>query len=460
MKNHTALALISVLTLSAHCVYARETVTSVGIGTGFDYSNRVYDDSEIEDERVPPPQDERGQIIVTPVMSVFTETTDDSALLSYQPTLGYDVMDSESNDINHEALVGYHRELTDIWDLKIYDVFKDTDEYETNSSQQDYLSDGFLDELTSSIPSMNNSLRDDFGRRRYSLNEFDISTGLTYYNKNRLVLGYGWDHLDYDEDDTDSDTYQNYDKYNMSLALSHEINPLWTVKGYTQYVRGVYDTDDLTDDDLDEYHLGSTLTTDIIESHPMMLSYDFSESNYDDEDIDNSQIHKLTLGYQLITTSLFDISLGAGPTYTKMSDSIDSWDANGYFNVSLKTGRGSLKLVSDIGTQFDNFSGTDERALTDYWQSRLELTYPIERSLTSSVYCGYRDETRNEVATDTEVDIDKVSAGAGLNYQITDNLDAGLSYDFTDQESDSSEDSDDEHRVQLMFSFKTDLLKW
>lgn len=460
MKIHTAVALISALTLSTHSVYARETVTSVGIATGFDYSNRVYDDSELEDERVPPPQDERAQIIVTPDISVFTKTQNDSALLSYQPTLGYDVMDSESNDMNHEALVGYQRELTDIWDLKIYDVFKDTDEYETNRPQQDSLSYSFLDELTSSIPSMNDSLRDDFGRRRYSLNEFDISTGLSYQEKNRIVLGYGWDHLDYDENDTDSDTYQNYDKYNVSLAFSHEINSLWTLQGYSQYVRGVYDTDDATDDDLDEYHLGSTLTSDIIESHPIMLSYDFSESNYDDDDIDNSQIHKLTMGYQLITTSLFDVSLGAGPTYTKLSDSIDSWDANGYLNVLLKTGRGSLRLASDIGTQFDNFSGTDERALTDYWESRLEFAYPIETSLESLVYCGYRDETRNEVATDTEVDIDKILVGAGLKYQINDNLDADLSYDFTDQESDSSVDSYDEHRVQLMFSFKTDILKW
>lgn len=460
MKNHTALALISVLTLTAHSSNARETITSVGVSTGFDYSNRVYDDSELESQTVPPPQDERGQIIISPDISIFTETTNDSALLSYQPTLGYDVMESESNDINNEASVGYQRDLTDIWDLKLYDVFKNTDENESNRPKSDPLSDGFLEELTSNIPSMNDNLRDDFGRRRYSRNEFDISTGINYQSKNRISLGYGWDHLDYDVDDTDSETYQDYDKYNVSLALYHELNSLWTVKGYTQYVRGIYDTDDGTDEDLEEFHLGSIVTTNIIDSHPMTLSYDFSETNYDDDEIDNSQIHQLTLGYQLISSSLFDINIGAGPTYTKLSDSEDSWDANGNLSVLYRIGGGSLRLSSDIGTQFDNFSGTEERALTDYWQSRLEFTYQVTRSLEPSLYCGYRDETRTEVATDTEVEIDQISVGAGIKYKINDNVAANLNYDFTDQESNDSADSYDEHRIQLMFSIKTDLLKW
>ncbi len=192
---------------------------------------------------------------------------------------------------------------------------------------------------------MNDSLRDDFGRRRYSRNEFDISTGINYQSKNRISLGYGWNHLDYDEDDTDSETYQDYDKYNVSLALFHELNSLWTVKGYTQYVRGIYDTDDGTDEDLEEFHFGSIVTTNFIDSHPMTLSYDFSETNYDDDEIDNSQIHQLSLGYQLISSSLFDLNIGAGPTYTKLSDTEDSWDANVNLSVLYRiTGSPALNL--------------------------------------------------------------------------------------------------------------------
>ncbi len=78
----------------------------------------------------------------------------------------------------------------------------------------------------------------------------------------------------------------------------------------------------------------------------------------------------------------------------------------------------------------------------------------------ASLYCGYRDETRTEVATDTEVEIDQISVGAGIKYKINDNVDADLNYDFTDQESDDSADSYDEHRIQLMFSINTNLLKW
>ena len=460
MKNTIATILISVVALSADCVYARETVLSSGFTTGVDYSNRTFDDSEVKEGQMPPAQDERAEIVVTPTISLFSETISDSGLLNYQPTLAYDPMESESSDINHEASAGYQRDLTDIWDLKIYDVFKNTDEYETNRPGEDPLSNIFVEDLTSDISSANDSLRDDYGRRRYSLNELDISTGLKYQNDNRIFVGYGWDHLDYDDDETDSDTYQSYDKYRVTLGGVHDINSLWRVTGYTQYVRGVYDTDDGSDDDLEEYHLGAILETDIVDAHPMTLSYDFSASNYDDTDIDDSQIHKVTLGYQLVSLPPFDINIGAGPTYTKLSDSEDSWDANGNLSVLYRLGQGSLILSSDVGTQFDNFSGTEERALTDYWESKLELSYPVNALLESSLYCGYRDEARNEVATDTDVDIDKITAGMGLKFQINDNMDVGLNYDFTDQDSDNSVDSYDEHRVELMFSFKTDLLKW
>jgi hypothetical protein len=318
----------------------------------------------------------------------------------------------------------------------------------------------FVDELIASIPAMNDRLRDDFGRRRYSRNELTTSTGFTYAEDNRISLGYGWDHLEYDEEESDNGRYQNYDKYKVNLAVSHELTSLWTVKGYTQYLRGSYDTEDASDDDLNEFHLGGILETDVIQSHPMSLSYDFSLTNYDDETADENQIHKLTLGYQPISSPAFDVRLGAGPTYTKLSDSEDSWDFNGYLNVLYGIGPGSFRFTSDVGTIFDNFSGTKDRGLTDYWQSRAEYSYPVNDSWKISLYGGYRDETRDEINTDSEVDVTQLFAGGGLQYSINESYDVGLNYDYTVQDSDSPEDSYDENRVLLFLSYRTDLFSW
>lgn len=483
MKNNIVLALISALTLSAHFAFARETVISTRISTGVDYSDRTYDDDESEDmppppdigsteipedsTELPPPDmadsrdDERAGIVISPSIRIFSEGASDSAMLEYAPRVNYDLIEGESNDINHDASVGFKRDLTDIWDVKIYDSFKNTDEYETNRPQEESLSDSFVEEeLTASIPSMDGMLRDDFGRRRYTRNELSISSGLNYLGENRISLGYGWDHLEYDEDETSSDTYEDYDKYNVSLAVSHELNSLWTVKGYTQYVRGVYDTDDASDNDLDEYHLGTILETDIIQAHPITLLYDFSQTNYDDDSIDSTQTHKMTLGYQLISSRLFDMNFGAGPTYTKLNDSKDSWSANGNLNMGYKLARGSIRLTSELGTQLDNFSGTDERGLTDYWLSRVEYNYPVSRSLRTSLYGSYRDETRDEVNSDSEIDVEQTSVGGVLKYSINDSYDVGLNYDYTMQDSERTGDSYDEHRAVLMFSYKTDLFSW
>ncbi|MFT5701004.1 MAG: hypothetical protein ACI8ZB_003890 [Desulforhopalus sp.] len=461
MKRNTTFALIATMTLSANISNARETVISTEISSGIDYSDRTYDDAGGQDGGAfPTRDDERSNFVISPTINIFTESTSDSALLSYKPYFNYDLIESESGDINQEASAGFHKILTENWDLKLYNFFKNTDEYETNRPVEDSISDDYVEELLSSISSMNDTLQDESGTRRYSRNEFNIATGYNYQKGSRFSLGYGWDHLEYDEDDTASGTYEDYNKYNVSIAVSHELSELWTVKGYSQYLRGIYETDDDSDNDLDEYHLGAELESRIIPSHPLLLSYDFSETNYDDDTIGISRIHKLTLGYQPISLPALDVRLGAGPTYTDFNGSDNSWDANGNLNIVYRIGQGSIQFTSDLGTQFDNFSGTTERALTDYWRSRAEYNYPLSSSWQTSIYGGYSDEIRNEVESGSEIDVKKLSGGGVLKYCISDNYDVGLNYDYTVQDSDYVEDSYDEHSVILKFTFKTNLLSW
>lgn len=462
MQKRITTLLLSSLLLPTHWAMARETVLSTQIDTGIDYSDRSYDDEQLPTV-VPDPasrDDNRSSIVIAPKINLFSESTSDSAMISYKPSLRYDLMESKSDDINHEGSLGYRRKITRDWGLKVYDLFKNTDDYESNTPTEPSRDNIFIDELTALIPSTNSNLRDELGSRRYTRNQFSMSTDYSLGNNSRLVLGTGWDHLEYDSASTDESSYQDYDKYNLDIAVSQDINPLWSVKGYTQYLRGVYDSDGTSDDDLNEYHLGGILENRFIHRHPITLSYDFSATTYDDESIDSSQIHKMTFGYHLLTDPILDVSLGAGPTYTRLYDSEDSWDANANLNILSKIARGSLRLTSDISTQFDNFSGTEDRSLTDYWQTRAEFSYPIYHSLETALYCGYKDESREEVGSDSVIDVASLSAGTVLKYRISNNYDVGLNYDYTIQDSDRAEDSYYEHRVQLMFSYRTDLFTW
>ena len=489
MRNKLIIAVLSSLSLTSVSVHARETVLSTDVSTGVDYKNRQYDDSNtlppLPPDTALPPIDttapdavsgishdlERADFFIRPSISLFSKSTEDSATFKYSPSFLYDTIADESGDVNHEASANYQRSLTREWKLKFSDVFKNTDNFSSSQMSGDSISatsenqsnEDLKGELVTAFPEDEDSLRNDAGLRRYTNNKFNVSTDYAFTRETSASLAYGYNIMRYEDatDPMDTETYQDYDKHKVNLSFSHIFNPQYRITGYTRYVRGLYDSDtSTTDDDLNEYHAGTSLASKFGSLNPITLSYDFSETDYDDTSIDSSQMHKFNLGYLWFTSPVWNVSTGIGPTYTKMSDSEDSWDTNGYLKVLYRNQRSSFRFTSTFGTRFDNFSGTDERNLTQYWQTQAELRQPLFAGISGFLRCGYSNESRDEVTTGMETEVDQYSAGAGLDYQLNDQYSAGLNYGYVKQDSDLSSDSYDEHKVLLTLSYKTDLLKW
>lgn len=504
MKHNIITAMCYFITLTAASVHARETVITTELSSGFDFSDRTYDETSITGEGISPPEigiseevdqslleegvidgnitrdDDRADFVIRPSMSIFSESLNDEAMFKYTPSLLFDTTSGDSGDVNHEASASYKRSLSRDWQIKISDIFKNTDEFNTIRQSEDGVQSGesdmgtsfgtseesscenFIDKMVTAFPESNDTLRDDSGRRRYSGNMFDISSAYRLAKDSCASLGYGWNILRYDDAEEDyDDSYQDYDKHNVSVLLSHRFDQQWKVTGYGRYIRGLYDTDYTgVDDDLTEYNFGGMLSSDFVPFHPLTLSYDFAETDYDSDSVDSSHIHKVNLGYLFAASPLWSVSGGIGPTYTKLTDSDDSWDTNGYLRISYRVERASLSLNSSVGTRFDNFSGTDERGLAKYWETRFDIRYPLLDNLSTSAYFSYLDENRDEVLTDTEIDVYQYAAGAAISYNINDHYDVGINYGYVIQDSDRSADNYDEHRLLLNFSYKTDLFTW
>lgn len=498
MKKKLIIALLSSLSFTPTSVFARETVLSTDISTGGDYQTRQYEESPTLppppiDTTVPPVDtaasglvsdfsrdEEKANFFIRPSISLFSKSSEDTAKFKYSPSFLYDTIAGESGDVNHEASVDYQRSLTHDWKLKFFDAFKNTDNFSSNQmsgpkDQSGMSGDGvsgisenqwgedLKGEMITAFPEDEDTLRNDAGLRRYTANKFNVSTDYAFTQDSSASLGYGYNIMRYDDvtDPMDTGTYQDYDKHKVSLFLSHRFNPQYRLTGYTRYVRGLYEIDiSTTNNDLSEYHAGTSLASKFGLLNPITLSYDFSETDYDDNSIDSSQMHKFNLGYLWFTSPMWNVSTGMGPTYTKMSASEDSWDTNGYLKIVYRNQRSSFRFASTYGTKFDNFSGIDERSLTQYWQTRADFTYPLFENISTSLNCAYRNESRDEVTNGTEIGVDQYSAGAGFNYNFNEHYNAGLNYVYTTQDSDRSEDSYDEHRVLLSLSYKTDLLKW
>lgn len=63
------------------------------------------------------------------------------------------------------------------------------------------------------------------------------------------------------------------------------------------------------------------------------------------------------------------------------------------------------------------------------------LPAPVPESWQILLYGGYREETLDEVNSDSEIVVNQLFAGGRLTYSINDSYDVNLSFDHTVQES-------------------------
>ncbi|WP_163337099.1 hypothetical protein [Desulfopila sp. IMCC35008] len=483
MKRKLAILLIALL-VTPVAAQARRTTLSGGISAGYDYTERIYDlndtnEGDSSSDSTSRDDDETSRLVISPTITIISESERDSVSFDYTPSFLYD-LDESDNDLDHHLTLDYNRSLSRNWSIKLSDSFVDTDEFNSYGTPDGLFDEEADDTVVSATPTTENRLRDESGRRRYYTNTFFASTDYTYFEESVLSFGYSWNILRND-DVSEEENYEDYDKHDLNFSVSHRFNSQWKMSGYGRYIQGIYDSPEDTtvqedvetatgNDDLYEYHAGLSLSSEFKQHHPVTLSYDFSETEYDSENTDNSQIHAFNIGYQWAATPRLDASFGIGPTYSKQNDSEDSWDTNGYLTILYRLERGSFSFNSTAGTEFENFSGTDERGFSQYWQTRADYNYTLIKDLTLGLYCYYRNENRGELAgtpvgevdelTTTEIEVQQYALGGSLSYTFYENYTAAFSYGFVNQSSDLPDDEYDDHRVQLTVSYQNDFMQW
>ena len=66
----------------------------------------------------------------------------------------------------------------------------------------------------------------------------------------------------------------------------------------------------------------------------------------------------------------------------KSEGSDGSWEGNGIAELNYTFLRGFFTAAIEKRLDVENFSGTDQRGLVDYWDFRLTYNYDITRNLT------------------------------------------------------------------------------
>lgn len=494
MKTKITVLIIPLCMALSSTSNARVTTLTGGVSTGYDYFDRSYEtETEVDDTVTTSSSrdDDHSRFFISPYIIVLSETPRDSAEIQYAPSFRWD-LDESDDDVDHKFSLDYQRELTKRWSFTLSDNYIDTDEFNSYQPEVDSETGGIISERPGESTATGDSLQDDSGRRSYYTNKLQVGTSYTYFEDSVVALDYSWDILRNDESDSGSN-YQDYDKHNVGLTLGHRINSKWRTTAEVGMIRGLYDSVDSQDadtesvdlaesDDVDEYRASLRVDHELSYNHSLNATYGYNEADYEAELRLDSEIHDITLGWAWLISPQLNMELGAGPTYTKRDGESGDWNYNGNFSMNYRFEKGSFSISAAGGEEFENFSGTEKRGNTEFFQFQADLIYALMERTSVSVYASFRSEDRDELA-DTEsnqlilneilsgetvtdpldvitVNTERYSAGCSLSYQLYENYVAEISYGYVRQDSEVDTDDYEDHSFIVSLSYENDFFRW
>jgi hypothetical protein len=416
--------------------------------------------------------DKYDRFRIAPLVELTSVTARDDMSLRYSPSFRYDNQTS-NHDIDHDLHVSIKRLLTRDWRVLLTENYLLTDRvYDQGSTDTDNVV----------------TLSDNGSRRKYWTNNVKILSEYSYWENSLLSTGYNFGILENTEG-TDSDYYRNHHRHEIQFSLRHQYTSIWNFIIAGSYVRGLFDveggengssTDLYSDNDLNEYRASTTIESGMIDHHPLSLSYSYFAVHYDAGPQGNGAIHDLTFGWQWLIAKDWTSRLGGGPSWVEQEGEDATWGYNANISLQHSFEDGSWALSATRGYDRQNFSGTNESGLNEFWQSRLDVKYRLQREVSWLLFTAYRYEDREmttrrlpsptdsgenailrEDTQKTETfNRQRFSVGTGIEYTFWKVYSAGLSYDYAVQDSEMVNDSYDEHRLLLTLSIRTDLFNW
>lgn len=483
MKYFTGYVLPLLVTVSpiilSKAGQTRDLKIATGLDIGYEFYERKYDSEyggeltnqsavvTMTEDLTLSSDDRYSRFRISPMIDIDSITARDAARFQYTPGFRYDI-DTYDHDIDHKLRASFSRYLTQNWHLSLTEHFVLSDIVEDSST------DGTTDV---------SELSDNDGRRLYLTNDLSVSTSYTYWEDSSLTFTYTFALLEDVDDDEFSNGYNDYDRHTFLFSAGHRFDSRWRLSFSTGYVRGLYYDNDLqtteqeqsiTTNDLEEFRIASTLYANLIEYHPLSLTYNFYGVDYDDPVRRSNAINNLTLGWQWNFSKDVTLSLGGGPSYTKTDGQDGDLGYNANLGIRYNFKNGNIRLSGIRGYDRQNFSGTDENGLQEYWQTRVDVRYRVWENVSFSTYASYRYEDQEDItgadftAGDENYPEYQFSffnreisrAGASLSYYFRQWYNLSISYNFTHQNSERSDDSYEEHRFLIALNFEKDLFKW
>jgi len=454
---------------------ARVTTLSGGVSLGFTDYERDYDI-----ERSSSSSDDYSRILLSPFISLVTESSRDTLTFSYSPSFRFDLDDSDDNDVDNRVILDYERQLTDRWEITANNNFLQAEDANSYAPVRDPETDSIISDTPGEDLASGESISDDRGVRRYTRNALSLGTQYNYQEGSYLSFDYVWTKLDNDEEETSRD-YQDYDRHSFVAGVDHLITGNWFTSASLGYVIGDFEEEEIPgtlfelSDDVDEYYaaLRGEYKLSAVESYSAV--YKYSRADYEAPLQPDNEIQDMTIGWAKEFSQKTEFNIGAGPTYTKVDGDSGDWSLNANVGLSRRIERGALNLAAATGSEFKNFNSTDQRGTVDFQQVQADVNYmPIEY-LNLRAFFTYRQEDEDDAPVISaepgtggsaselvlrSVTTDRYAFGCGFDYRLSDHYVFDFRYVYNVYNSDIPEDEYDSYKIIASLTYENDFFRW
>lgn len=452
---------------------------TAGLSISYDYDKRQYEEEDRGD-------DVYQQISISPlILYEYSPNSFDIYSARIEPSVRYDLEESETEWDYNDLLVTFQKTLTKHWTVDGSNSYLRSDSQESERESSTFETSEQEVSETRDSQTVGPELSDDPGRNRYWSNNLQLGTDYTYKEQSLVHLGFGYSVLRNDSANDNYVEYEDYDRYVFNVSNEHQYSIAWITIIDLSYILGEYDeigtqaeegadiTVDNLSNDLKEYRFSATLENHSFRQDIFSLDYEYIGSKYEEELQNDSDIHQGRLTWRRQYSPQLSTTLGAGPSYEKTEGHDANYGGNGFANIRYRMRNSLISFELEKDYDVENFSGTEERGSVDIWVARLFGNYRLTRNLTIDGRLSYANETREEpiavtvdaAETDGAVTIEEYTqerseAGLGLSYNFLRYYTASMNYSYAIQQADRSEDEYDDHRILLTLSWNQEVLRW
>jgi len=458
------------LVLLHNTSYARQNIVIGELSTRYDVRERNYDDANQHSDN----EGDRRDYTVSPNFRFSSRGISDLLEFSYSPTFNYDDLYSESS-IGH--FLNFNAEKNFSQNLIIEarnNYFKGDDTSLDYEQRQESIVPGEetpveQDPGAEQPRDSEEELSDDYGRRQYWRNDFNIRSDYTYAQGSIVGIGYNYGVLR-NESDSGGGDYTDHDRHELQTHLSYRFDAQWQLETALSYVKGLYDEQgsldpENTSDDLQEYH-GRIRTNYAWNPHDIFFSqYAYAATKYDDTSQENSAIHDLTLGWNHDFNRRLRGTLSGGPSFLVPENGSTETGYNAYAGLIWQFRNATFSWNTSYAYEFDNFDGS-RTGLTKTWSNALQYSYRFSPYLDMNLSGGYdKSDQEDQQSRPSSNNSDRFNTteetydlGLTVRYNFLRWYTLATTYGYSQHY--APEDDYDEHRLVLSLTASTDIFHW